>query len=234
MPMRAADGVGGDRAHDLAAEQVRRGPARRPRCRTRRRPRHRVRRAPRRTPGPARATRRSGSSRGRRPAWRRAARPGGRAARAVRRARCRVGRPVEGLPGGRVGEPVVGAAVDDQHVLAELRREGPDWPCGSARNTTSWLARVSGWSRPGRARPGIAGGAGARPARCPRWSPPSARRSRTLDVPPGCAAARRPRTRCAGDRRPDSHLPMPSRRQQARVCRTVDAYSTPGPRFPTC
>ncbi len=55
-----------------------------------------------------------------------------------------VGAAVELLPLGGVLEPVVGAAVDDERRPRRARAAiGPDWPCGSARKTTSWPASVS-------------------------------------------------------------------------------------------
>ena len=51
---------------------------------------------------------------------------------------------VELLPGRRIGQPVVGAAVDHHASGRAARRARADCPCGSARKTTSWPARISG------------------------------------------------------------------------------------------
>ena len=74
-------------------------------------------------------------------------------------------------------------------VVAELlRRSPPDWPCGSARNTTSCPARVSSVvvaRAPGR--PAAAGAAAARRAAPRRWS-------RAVSAPistSGCASSSR-------------------------------------------
>ena len=52
---------------------------------------------------------------------------------------------VERLPRPRVVQPEVGAAVDRRRRRRRQlpRRSAPDWPCGSARKTTSWPASVS-------------------------------------------------------------------------------------------
>ena len=134
-------------AHHLAAEQVRLGGLAGAAGAARRRPRRRrARPGRRRRRARGSAWRRSGSSRGRRSgvAPRELLALAGQLGQAVGPG-AGVGAAVEPLPGRRVGEPEVGAAVDDDDVVAERGGElGRTGRAAAPRKTTSWPARVSG------------------------------------------------------------------------------------------
>ena len=106
------------------------------------------------------------------PRGRRAGRRAPRAARAGRRATRRRGAAVPALPGAGVGEPVVGAAVDHEHVVAELRGQlgGAGRAAGRGRRRRGRRASP-GWSRRAPGRPAAAGAAGARRAVVPALPP---------------------------------------------------------------
>src|SRR5690606_18841800 len=139
----------------------------------------------------------------------------------------RVGRAVELLPLGRVGEPVVGAAVDDEDVLAQ--------PCGDLggpavrqREEHDVMTGELGGGGLGQDAPGQGSEMGM--VRTELGARVGARRQRAdLELWMSRQDAQQLAARVsagAGDRRPDSHVPPAVRKLWARVCITLNVYTT--------
>ena len=197
VPVHSADAVGADRAHDLAAEQVRLG----------------------RLAGAARAAGRDDDDvgldqagrqgRGHRQGDRRRVAAGdgdppgvGQLLPLAGQLRQAVG-PGAGVlaavpagPGGRVVQPVVGAAVDDEGVVRELRRDGGGLAVRQRQHddVVPGQGRRRRWAgRPGRRR--ASGGAGARPGVGRRSSWRAPRPGGGSGARPAAGTPHRPRTR---------------------------------------